>query len=67
MNVDGQERQATLYGDGKVVLRPRVTETTKEGVVETVYENLPENAKEGLRKKAKGAGDRTHRRAYARW
>ena len=56
VNVDGQERLATLYGDGKVVLRPRITETTKEGVVETVYENLPENAKEGLRKKAKEQG-----------
>lgn len=53
---DGQERLATLYGDGRVALRPRVTKTTKEGVVETVYENLPENAKEGLRKKAKEQG-----------
>lgn len=56
VNVNGQERLATLYGDGTVVLRPRVTEATKDGVVETVYENLPENAKEGLRKKAKEQG-----------
>jgi len=56
VNLDGQERLAALFGDGKVILRPRVTETTKEGVVETVYENLPENAKEGLRKKAKEQG-----------
>jgi len=56
LNMDGQERRASLRGDGELVLRPRVTETVKEGVVETVYENLPEAAKENLRKKAKKRG-----------
>jgi HNH endonuclease len=56
LNIDGQERLAALYGDGQVVLCPRVTETVHEGVVETVYENLPESAKENLRKKAKEEG-----------
>jgi hypothetical protein len=56
VQLDGQERRASLMGDGSTVLRPRVIEVVRDGVAETIYENLPEPAKEGLRKKAKEKG-----------
>jgi hypothetical protein len=56
VRLGGDERRASLLSDGTTVLRPRVTKVVQDGVVETIYEDLPEANRENLRKKAEEQG-----------
>jgi hypothetical protein len=56
IEVDGEKRKAWLMPDGSTVLKPHVSEVSKDGIAERIFENLPEEEKESLRRVAQEKG-----------